>query len=239
MNQKTERIIPTHIAIVMDGNGRWAKKRFLPRMAGHQAGKETVRRIVRATVDEGIQVLTLFAFSSENWARPKEEVEHLMTMFLKGLQLEVGELHEENIRIRFIGNIEALSLALQKGITETEQLTKNNTSMQLVIAVNYGGQWDITQACQRIVEAVEKRQLKKTEITPEVFTKYLSTEDLPPVDLFVRTSGELRISNFLLWQCSYAEFYFTEVHWPDFDAKHFKRMLEEFAKRKRRFGKSE
>ncbi len=236
MSEKNK--VPCHLAIVMDGNGRWAKKRFLPRIAGHKAGKETVRRIVRAARDAGIKVLTLFAFSSENWARPKEEVEHLMALFLRGLQLEVGELHEENIRMRFIGDLKALTPALQKSIAETEKLTRDNSGMQLVIAVNYGGQWDILEACKKILEAAAQGKLKKADLTQEVFSSYLSTQDLPPVDLFIRTSGELRVSNFLLWQCAYAELYFTDVHWPDFDITNFKQALEAFAERKRRFGKS-
>jgi undecaprenyl diphosphate synthase len=236
MSEKNK--VPCHLAIVMDGNGRWAKKRFLPRIAGHKAGKETVRRIVRAARDAGVKVLTLFAFSSENWARPKEEVEHLMALFLRGLQLEVGELHEENIRMRFIGDLKALTPALQKSIAETEKLTRDNSGMQLVIAVNYGGQWDILEACKKILEAAAQGKLKKADLTQEVFPSYLSTQDLPPVDLFIRTSGELRVSNFLLWQCAYAELYFTDVHWPDFDITNFKQALEAFAERKRRFGKS-
>ncbi len=228
---------PTHVAIVMDGNGRWAKKRFLPRAMGHRAGRETVRRIVVAATEQGVKVLTLFAFSSENWGRPFEEVEQLMEMFLNGLKTEVPKMHEKGVRIRFIGNIAQLNTALQQGIQEAEALTKNNTLLQLVIAVNYGGQWDVVQAAQQLAQQVKDNQLTVADIQPEKLTTTLSTKDLPPVDLFIRTSGEIRISNFLLWQLAYSELYFTEVLWPDFSSEHFAEALAEFAKRKRRFGK--
>lgn len=228
---------PMHVAMIMDGNGRWAKKRLMPRSAGHKAGGETVKRMIEAAIQEGIQVLSLFAFSSENWQRPREEVNYLMDMFLKGLERDVESLNEKNIRLRFIGDMAGLDTQLQERIADAEAMTKENTRLQLVIAVNYGGQWDILQACQKICDAIHSGELTKAALNTDVFSTYLSTQDLPAVDLLIRTSGELRISNFLLWQCAYAEFYFTETFWPDFKHQDFKLALAEYANRQRRFGK--
>jgi undecaprenyl diphosphate synthase len=222
--------IPAHVAIVMDGNGRWAKKRLLPRMMGHKAGADTVKKIIQASAEIGIKVLTLFAFSSENWRRPQEEVDHLMGMFLTRLEQEIDELNANNIRIRFIGDHSQLNVNLQQRIQEAEALTHQNYHLQVVVALNYGGQWDILQACQKIYHEAQP------EFTPDNFQRHLSTGDLPPVDLFIRTSGEIRISNFLLWQIAYAELYFTDTLWPDFDAAALKKALEEYTKRQRRFG---
>ena len=229
--------VPAHVAIVMDGNGRWAKKRFLPRAMGHRSGYESVRTAIQSAVAEKVKVLSLFAFSSENWQRPPEEVNQLMKLFMKGLQTEVAELHQQGVRMRFIGARAALDSELQEQMAAAENLTANNTLLQLVIAVNYGGQWDILQACQSMVQAVTAGSLSADQITNELFNAHLDTKDLPPVDLFIRTSGELRISNFFLWQLAYSELYFTDVLWPDFGPKEFKAALEDYSKRKRRFGK--
>ena len=228
--------LPKHIAIVMDGNGRWAKKRFLPRSAGHQAGRKAVERIIKAALARNIQVLTLFAFSSENWSRPASEVNTLMTMFMKGLIESVPALHEKNIRIRFIGDIQGLSVALQEKIAETEALTLHNGHLQLVLAINYGGQNDILQATKQLCSLVQQQTISLNDITVDRFNALLYTTDLCPPDLFIRTSGELRISNFLMWQLAYSELYFTETLWPDFDEQALDLALEAFAQRKRRFG---
>ena len=236
MTNKTSA--PHHIAIVMDGNGRWAKKRLLPRSMGHKAGADATQRIVTAAAKAGVKVLTLFAFSSENWQRPVEEVNDLMTLFLTRLEKKLDELNQQGIRLRFIGAVEALNADLQKRFAEAEQLTKNNSLVDLVVAVNYGGQWDIVQACKKVYAALDANQLTLAELTPEKFSQRLSTENLPPPDLFIRTSGELRISNFLLWQLAYTELYFTDVLWPDFDEEQLQLALDTYALRKRRFGKT-
>jgi len=227
---------PLHVAIVMDGNGRWAKKRFLPRAAGHQAGRKAVEKIIKAAIERNIAILTLFAFSSENWQRPKDEVDTLMAMFMKGLTESVPALHEQHIRIRFIGHIEGLSPALQEKIKATEALTKDNTRLQLVLAMNYGGQMDILHATQRLAQQVLSQEIGLQDITLERVNASLSTTDLAPPDLFIRTSGELRLSNFLLWQLAYSELYFTDTLWPDFDAKALDLALAAFSTRKRRYG---
>lgn len=233
----SENNIPTHVAIVMDGNGRWAKKRLLPRAMGHRSGYESVRTAIKTAVAEKIKALSLFAFSSENWQRPPEEVQQLMKLFMKGLTTEVEELHQQGVRMRFLGDRNALDPDLQAQMTAAENLTANNTLLQLVIAINYGGQWDILQAAQMLARRVLEGTLSPEQMTPELFTEKLDTTDLPPVDLFIRTSGELRISNFFLWQLAYSELYFTDVLWPDFGEAQFKEALAEFSKRKRRFGK--
>jgi len=230
--------VPYHIAIVMDGNGRWAKKRLLPRSMGHRAGADTAQNIVTAAAKAGVKVLTLFAFSSENWHRPEEEVNELMTLFLTRLEKKLDELNKQGIRLRFIGALEALNTDLQKRFAEAARLTKNNSLLNLVVAVNYGGQWDIVQACKKVYAALEAKQLSLAELTAEQFSQQLSTEELPPPDLFIRTSGELRISNFLLWQLAYTELYFTDVLWPDFDEQQLQLALETYALRQRRFGKT-
>lgn len=230
--------LPKHVAIIMDGNGRWAKKRFLPRVAGHRAGVEAARATVRACVKKQIKVLTLFAFSSENWRRPAQEVSCLMELFLTGLEREVKMLHESNIQLRFIGDRSRFSASLCAKIAEVEQLTKHNTGMVLMIAADYGGQWDICQATRQIAQQVEAGQLRSADITPELIAKHLAFADLPDPDLFIRTSGELRISNFMLWQLAYSEFYFTNTLWPDFNEKELDKALEHFATRERRYGQS-
>lgn len=227
---------PRHIAIIMDGNGRWAKKRKLPRIAGHKVGVDSVRAIVRACSDKGIEVLTLFAFSVENWKRSKEEVGFLMRLFIKVLEIEAKKLHKEKVCIRFIGDLESLDSKLQKVIKSTEDLTKKNTGLKLVIAINYSGKWDITNAARNIAAKLEKGELLAKDISIELFNAYTQLSDLPPPDLLIRTSGELRISNFMLWQLAYTELYFTECLWPDFREAELDAALLEYSKRERRFG---
>ena len=230
--------LPRHISVIMDGNGRWAKKRFMPRLAGHRAGVEAARRIVKNCARRGIKVLTLFAFSSENWRRPQQEVDHLMELFLTGLEREAPELHKNNIQLRFIGDRHRFSPHLVEKIHEVEQQTSQNTGMVLLIAADYGGQWDITRAARQLASDAVAGKIKADDITAESITSRLSFADLPDPDLFIRTSGEMRISNFLLWQLAYAELYFTDIHWPDFDEKELEKALSQFAKRERRYGYS-
>lgn len=236
MKAKTFSSLPRHIAIIMDGNGRWAKKRFLPRVAGHKAGVDSVRKAVKLCVEHQIEVLSLFAFSSENWRRPIEEVDYLMGLFLSALEREAKKLHEQNIQLRIIGDRSRFDAVLQKQMENAEQLTKNNTGLKLVIAANYGGQWDIAFSMQKIAEAIQKGNLQAHEVTPELIQSNLATADLPNPDLLIRTSGEQRISNFMLWQLAYAELYFTDVLWPDFDEKEMEKALAYFGERERRFG---
>lgn len=231
--------LPQHIAIVMDGNGRWAKKRFLPRIAGHRAGVDAAKKIVKHCAKNHIKVLSLFAFSSENWRRPPEEVSYLMELLLLGLDREVKTLHENNIQLRFIGDRANFNEKLRNKIHDVESLTANNTGMVLIIAADYGGQWDICQATRKLAKEVEEGKLSSVEITPEKIGAHLSFADLPDPDLFIRTSGELRLSNFMLWQLAYSELYFTDILWPDFNEKELEKAFADFAKRDRRFGKSE
>lgn len=222
----------------MDGNGRWAKKRFLPRFAGHQAGLETVRRLVKYCAQENIEVLTLFAFSSENWRRPQEEVSLLMQLFITALQREVQKLHKNNVKLRVIGAREAFPNQLQEYIAQAEQLTAQNTGLTLVIAANYGGRWDIIQAAQRMAREIQQGTLQVETLDEQQFQQYLCLADLPEPDLFIRTGGEQRVSNFLLWQLAYTEMYFTDTLWPDFDQAAFQQALHSFSTRQRRFGRT-
>lgn len=222
----------------MDGNGRWAKKRFLPRFAGHQAGLETVRRVVKYCAQEQIEVLTLFAFSSENWRRPQEEVGLLMQLFMTALQREVQKLHKNNVKLRVIGAREAFPIPLQEYILKAEQLTALNTGLTLVIAANYGGRWDITQAAKQMAQEMLDGKLQVEMLNEQQFKQYLCLADLPEPDLFIRTGGEQRVSNFLLWQLAYAEMYFTDTLWPDFDQAAFQQALHSFSTRQRRFGRT-
>jgi undecaprenyl diphosphate synthase len=228
--------IPRHIAIIMDGNGRWAQRRKLPRHAGHKAGVKSVRTAVEESVRNNVEVLTLFAFSSENWKRPKEEVGMLMELFVAALRQEVKRLHKNNVRLKVIGDTSAFSDKLQASIKAAEEHTAANTGLTLQIAANYGGRWDITQATRRIAEQVQSGELEPSAITESTISASLSFPDLPDPDLFIRTGGEERLSNFLLWQSAYAEFYFTDLLWPDFDAEAFQQALREFNGRQRRFG---
>lgn len=227
--------VPRHIAIIMDGNGRWAKKRFMPRIAGHKRGVETVRNTVKACSELGVEYLTLFAFSSENWRRPAEEVSFLMQLFMLALEQEVAKLHKNNIRLKIIGDRSRFDGKLVEMIDRAESLTRNNTGLTLTIAANYGGRWDLVQAARRMLEA--NPGLAPT-FREEDLEPYLSTSYAPEPDLFIRTGGEQRISNFLLWQLAYAELYFTDTLWPDFNTLALKRAIKSFQQRERRFGRT-
>ncbi len=228
--------LPQHIAIIMDGNGRWAKQRKLPRIAGHHAGVESLRKAVDFCIDNGIGVLTLFAFSSENWRRPPKEVALLMNLFSLVLKRETAKLLKKGVCLKFIGNRNALTPRLQSKISESEEVTKNGARLTLIIAANYGGRWDIAQAFRKLAELVERGELKASEISEEDFQSHLSFSDLPEPDLFIRTGGEKRISNFMLWQLAYTELYFTPALWPDFDENAFQQAIDDYAGRERRFG---
>lgn len=228
--------MPRHVAIIMDGNNRWAKSRHLPGAAGHRAGVEAVREILRTCEKLGVEVLTLFAFSSENWQRPPTEVSTLMSLFLAYLKKEVRELNRSGVKIRFIGDRHRFNEKLQKQIAEAEELTCNNTKTTLVIAADYGGQRDIVQAAQKLASRVAKGELSVEEITPELVDQHVCLNDLPKPDLCIRTSGEHRISNFLLWQFAYTELYFTDVLWPDFREAELVKALQSYSNRQRRFG---
>jgi undecaprenyl diphosphate synthase len=228
--------LPRHVAIIMDGNGRWAQQRGLPRPAGHKAGVGPVRLCIEQCGRHRIEALTLFAFSSENWARPTEEVSSLMGLFLDALDREVDELHANGVRLRFIGERHALSVRLQSRIAAVEQRTGQNPGLSLQIAVSYGGRWDILGAARAVATRCASGELRPADITDEVFAAGLSLAGLPDPDLFIRTGGERRISNFLLWNLAYTELYFTDQLWPDFDAAGFDAALQYFAQRNRRFG---
>lgn len=227
--------VPQHIAMIMDGNGRWAKKRFLPRVAGHKRGVEVVREVVRSCANHGVKYLTLFAFSSENWRRPADEVSFLMGLFMEALQQEVGKLAENNICLRMIGDTSRFDPALVAKIAEAEAQTANKDGLTLTIAVNYGGRWDIMQAMKRLLK--DKPELAES-FTESDLAAYLSMHYAPEPDLFIRTGGEQRVSNFLLWQLAYSELYFTETLWPDFDEAEFKRAITSYQQRERRFGRT-
>lgn len=227
--------MPRHVAIIMDGNGRWAKKRMLPRFVGHRKGAGAVREVVRESARRGIEVLTLFAFSTENWQRPREEVSALMQLFLDALRRERDTLHENNIRLRVIGDRSRFAAEIQAAIDEAERLTADNSGMVLNVAANYGGRWDILQAVRRFcAEGGTPDSLDETALA-----RHLSTAGLPEPDLMIRTGGEHRISNFLIWQLAYTELYFTDTLWPDFDAEAYGAALADYARRQRRFGRVE
>lgn len=228
--------LPQHIAIVMDGNGRWAALKDLPRVEGHRVGVETVKVVVESCLKEQIAVLSLFAFSSENWARPVSEVDFLMQLFLDALDRDIQELHQHGVSIRFIGDRTQLSKALCQEMRAAEELTAKNQKLILNVALNYGGKWDILQAAQSLARRVANGQFSADEIDETVFEMELSTHHLPEPDLYIRTSGERRISNFFLWQLAYTELYFTDIHWPDFNADEFAKALDYFSTRKRRYG---
>lgn len=229
---------PRHVAIIMDGNGRWARSRMLPRPVGHREGVKSVRRIVEACIDKGVRALTLFAFSSENWRRPTDEVSLIMGLFVHTLQKEVNSLDRNGVRLRFIGDRDAFSEDLQTLIEKSEMQTRNNTKLDLVIAANYGGQWDITRAFQHLAGKIESGELHAKDITSDVIADEMSMSDLPLPDLFIRTGGEQRISNFLLWQLAYTELYFTDVLWPAFAERQLDEALLWYANRQRRFGRT-
>jgi undecaprenyl diphosphate synthase len=230
--------IPQHVAIIMDGNGRWAQQRGKTRVTGHKSGVESVRSSVSAAAKCGVKALTLFAFSSENWQRPEKEVSVLMDLFMFVLTREVKRLHKNDIKFNVIGDVCRFSTKLQKMITDAEVLTENNSGMVLSIAANYGGRWDIVNAAQQLANKVKNSEIATTDITEEAFDAQISLSGLPELDLLIRTGGDYRISNFLLWQAAYAEFYFTEVLWPDFNEVEFNKAIFMFDQRERRFGQT-
>ncbi len=229
-----QSVLPTHIAIVMDGNGRWAKERFLPRIAGHAKGVEAVRRTIEACLAWKIPYLTVFAFSSENWQRPVEEVNFLMELFLSTVRKEAVRLNRHNIRLRVIGDLDGLNGTLREAIRQAEELTAGNTAMTFTVCANYGGQWDILQAARRMMQ----EGIAGENITKECLASYLALSYTPDPDLFIRTGGEKRISNFLLWQLAYTELYFTETFWPDFNQEELEKAIASFQSRERRFGQT-
>ncbi len=237
MSQETQQDCqPQHIAIIMDGNGRWAKKRFLPRFVGHQKGLKSVKRLVAHCSSLGIKALTLFAFSTENWRRPPDEVNKLMGLFLKALQKEVSKLNENNVRLIIVGDRSGFNDEIQEHIAIAESMTRDNTGLVLSIAANYGGRWDIVEAVKKWQLAHPERSI--SELNEQALSPYIALSELPEVDLLIRTGGEQRISNFLIWQMAYAEFYFTEDLWPDFDEKSLDKAIASFTQRERRFGKT-
>lgn len=230
--------IPQHVAIIMDGNGRWAEQQGLLRVEGHRAGVNSVKTIIRSCVKQGIRALSLFAFSSENWRRPEQEVAFLMQLFVEALTAEIKELHGNGIRIFFTGDRTILSNELQQEMHSAEELTAQNQHLLLNIVVNYGGKWDITQATQQIAAKVLRHQLNVDDIDEHCIAQHLSMQLLPEPDLFIRTSGEQRISNFFLWQLAYTELYFTDINWPDFGEEAFQQAIDSFRQRLRRYGKT-
>lgn len=227
--------VPRHIAIIMDGNGRWARKRYMPRVAGHARGLESVRAVVKACVERGVEYLTLFAFSSENWRRPQDEVSFLMQLFMKALRKEVARLDHNEIRLRVIGDMTRFDPELVRIIRESEEKTAGNTKLTLCIAANYGGRWDIANAVSELMRSQPER---RDGFSEDEIADALSMSFAPEPDLFIRTGGEKRISNFLLWQLAYTEFYFTDALWPDFDADALDQAIESYRSRERRFGRT-
>jgi len=222
----------------MDGNGRWAKARFQPRSFGHNAGRKAVRDVIEGCVRQGVEALTLFAFSSENWQRPEDEVSALMGLFLRALDKEVDELHAQGVRLRFIGDLAGFSDELRQRMERAMARTAQNTRLQLNIAVNYGGRWDIVQAARQAALAIGRGELTAEALDEAALGRWMSLAELPPLDLFIRTGGEQRISNFLLWQAAYAELYFTDTLWPDFDQACLARAIDDYARRERRYGRT-
>jgi undecaprenyl diphosphate synthase len=229
------REVPRHIAIIMDGNGRWAKRRFMPRMAGHKRGVEAVRKVVSACGDRGVEYLTLFAFSSENWRRPPEEVSFLMRLFVLAIEQEVGKLNENGIRFRVIGDVSRFEPELVRLIRDAEAVTANNDRLTLTVAANYGGRWDIVQAVKRMLGA--RPELASSFVESDL-VPYFALGHAPEPDLFIRTGGEQRISNFVLWQLAYTELYFTDILWPDFDKAALDQAIASYQRRERRFGRT-
>lgn len=230
--------LPRHVAVVMDGNGRWAQKRFLPRAAGHKAGVNQARNLVRACGQKGIEALTLYTFSTENWLRPEKEVSFLMSLYVEAFRREAKELHDNQVQLKVIGSREGLPQKLIDAIDDLESLTAENKGLKVRVALNYGSQWEIVTACQQIAQQVQLGDLEIDQITENCFEQHLTTADCPPVDLFIRTSGAVRISNFLLWQIAYAELYFTSIHFPSFTPDEFDKALDWFASCTRRFGQT-
>ena len=230
--------LPRHVAVIMDGNGRWAEQRSKPRYAGHKAGVRPVRMVVEQAAEAGVGYLTLFAFSSENWRRPRDEVSRLMGLFFDVLRREVDDLHKNNVRLRFVGQVGMLSDRLQARMQAAEERTAANTGLNLIIAVAYGGRWDITHAAQSLAKRVESGELTADQVDEKTVSDALALSGLPDPDLLIRTGGEQRISNFLLWNLAYSELYFCDCLWPDFDEAEFRAALEYYARRQRRFGKT-
>ena len=236
LHAKPDAVIPHHVAIIMDGNNRWAKRNGLPGAAGHRAGVEAVRGVIRSCRDHGVKVLTLFAFSSENWGRPKPEVRALLALLSRYLRSEVREMHNDGIRLRFIGQRTHFSGLLRRLMERSEKLTRNNTTSTVVIALDYGGQWDIAQAAQKLARQVAQGTLKPEDINADLIDRNVSISDLPRPDLCIRTGGDARISNFMLWHFAYSELYFTNTLWPDFEDEEFALALADYSRRERRFG---
>lgn len=230
--------IPNHIAIIMDGNGRWAKKRALPRVVGHEYGVKSVRTVAETAARLGVKYLTLYTFSTENWNRPQLEVKAIMALLVRTIRKEVETLQKNNIRLRTIGDIAALPKEAYNELLEAMELTKNNDRMDLVLAVNYSARWDIVQATKHIAQAVRDGQLNPEDINESLISQELNTGALPEPELLIRTSGEYRISNFMLWELAYGEFYFTDIYWPEFDQEAFYKAILDYQKRERRFGKT-
>ncbi|MEH2354050.1 isoprenyl transferase [Nostoc sp.] len=230
-------LLPQHVAVIMDGNGRWAKRQGLPRIMGHKRGVDALKDLLRCCQDWGIQALTAYAFSTENWKRPQEEVDFLMTLFQRVLRQELREMVEENVQIKFVGNLQDLPRSLQQEISRSMEETKNNRGIRFSVATNYGGRQEILQACQAIAKQVQQGILQPNEINEQVFESHLYTAGITDPDLLIRTSGEMRLSNFLLWQMAYGEIYITDALWPDFDRAEFHRALCAYQQRERRFGK--
>lgn len=229
--------LPRHVAVIMDGNGRWAKRRGMPRIMGHRQGVEVLKDLLRCCRDWGIEALTAYAFSTENWGRPTEEVEFLMTLFEWVLRRELREMMQENVRIRFVGNLMILPRSLQDEIQEAVTATQNNQGIQFTVATNYGGRQEIVQACREIATKVEQGLIQPEQVDEALIERHLYTSGICDPDLLIRTSGEMRISNFLLWQIAYSEIYVTDTFWPDFDRKAFHQALSDYQQRERRFGK--
>lgn len=239
MTDDSSAVVPHHVAIIMDGNNRWAKAKGLRAVAsGHQAGVEAIRGVLDGCLDAGVKVLTLFAFSSENWQRPSSEVKALMSLFSRYLTKEVPELHAKGTCVRFIGRRDRFSVSLQQQMQSATELTQANTGGTLVIAADYGGQWDIAQAAARLLAEVKQGNVAESDITEQQLAKYISLADLPAPDLLIRTGGEHRVSNFLLWQTAYSELYFTDTYWPDFTKQELLVALDDYAQRERRFGRT-
>jgi len=230
------QLLPQHVAIIMDGNGRWAKSRGLPRTAGHKKGADALRNVLNACRDAGVLYLTIYAFSSENWKRPSDEISDLMQLLRHYLERELDTLHENKVRLRFIGDLSQLDKDIRASIDDAAALTARNSAFNLTVALSYGSRQEIVRAMRKLAAGIESDALKADDITEETIARALDTADLPEPDLLIRTGGEQRLSNFLLWQAAYTEFYFTDVLWPDFDAAHFTQALQDYAGRERRYG---
>lgn len=230
--------LPKHIAIIMDGNGRWAKKRGAARIFGHTNAIKAVKDVTECCTELGIKYLTLYAFSTENWNRPKEEVDALMSLLVSTIRKEIKELSKNNIRLHTIGNTKELPISCQKELQEAKDITENNSQLNLILALSYSGRWEITEAARQIAQDAKNDKINPLEITEELFAQYLNTKNFPDPELLVRTSGEKRISNFLLWQIAYAELYITDILWPDFRKLHLQQAIIDYQQRERRFGKT-